>query len=75
MTRTRGSGLWAWYPPSPLALATICVPGKIRTAQSQEKYTWCRNGLTTPEEWGKRNTDCDVYGTKLTAVALSGHLE
>ena len=23
MTRTHVSGLWAWYPPSPLALPTI----------------------------------------------------
>jgi hypothetical protein len=51
----------------------ICVPGKIRSAQTEVEYTSRQAGNTTTMK--RRQVDCDVCGTSLAAESLRSHLE
>jgi len=53
----------------------ICVPGRIRTALSHERYAESRLGLYTAQEARNSRTACHKCGKWLKAASLRSHLE
>ena len=53
----------------------ICVPGRIRTALSQEWYTESRLGLYTAQEARNQTVVCHKCDKSFKAASLRSHLE
>ena len=48
----------------------VCVPGRIRTCQSQETYTERMEGLTDVGKWKPKRVRCDVCGEDLAVPSI-----
>ena len=55
--------------------AMVCVPGRIRTCQSQAVYDNRIKGMQKGGQWQHRRVKCDICGAGLAASSLKGHLE
>ena len=55
--------------------AMTCIPGRIRTRQTDESYTRSQLGFATAKEWDSRRTACDICGKELSAKSMPNHLE
>eukprot|EP00956_Cyclotella_meneghiniana_P003690 scaffold4479_cov46-Cyclotella_meneghiniana.AAC.3 len=55
--------------------AITCIPGRIRTRQTDESYTRSQLGFATAKEWDSRRTACDICGKELSAKSMPNHLE
>ena len=53
----------------------VCIPGRIRTCQSQATYTERMEGHAEVGKWKALRVGCDVYGEDLAASSLRLHLE
>ena len=53
----------------------VCIPGRIRTCQSQETYTERMEGHAEVGKWKALRVGCDVCGEDLAASSLRSHLE
>ena len=53
----------------------VCIPGRIRTYQSQATYTERMEGHEEVGKWKALRVGCDVCGEDLAAPSLRSHLE
>ena len=56
-------------------VSMTCVPGKIRTQQSERVYKNARCGFYTEKEWNRRTVECDICQKVMQARSLAGQLE